>query len=63
MRNVKFKFLHDAQMFAVGVRPIWIMEQKNKIFCLCSVQVPAQPLCRTGRAIKSGKGVPENGWI
>lgn len=63
VRNVKFKFLHDVEAFAVGVSRFGLCSSKNKIFCLCIGTGAGSAFVQAGRAIKSGKGVPENGWI
>lgn len=63
VRNVRFKFLHDVEAFAVGVSRFGLCSTKNKIFCLCIGTGAGSAFVQSGRAVKSGEKVPENGWI
>lgn len=64
LTNVKFKFLHDIEAFAIGES--WMGEAKNdrKILCLCIGTGTGTAFVGDRIILKRAEnGVPLNGWI
>lgn len=60
--NVPFVFCHDAEAFALG--EVWLgLDRADSVLCLCIGTGTGSAYIRDGRIIKSGKGVPPDGWI
>ena len=59
----RFLFLHDIEAFALGESWYGNCRDADKILCVCIGTGAGSAFVENGKTVKTGKGVPENGWI
>ena len=61
--SARFLFLHDIEAFALGESWYGNCRDVDKILCVCIGTGAGSAFVENGKTVKTGKGVPENGWI
>lgn len=61
--SARFLFLHDIEAFALGESWYGNCRDADKILCVCIGTGAGSAFVENGKTVKTGKGVPENGWI
>lgn len=63
LREAQFLFLHDIEAFALGESWYGMCCEAEKIMCVCIGTGAGSAFIENRRTVKTGNGVPENGWI
>ena len=63
LKEAKFLFLHDIEAFALGESWYGTCRGAEKILCVCIGTGAGSAFVEHRKTIKTGTGVPENGWI
>ena len=63
LKEAKFLFLHDIEAFALGESWYGTCCEAEKILCVCIGTGAGSAFVEHRKPVKTGNGVPENGWI
>ncbi len=63
LKEAKFLFLHDIEAFALGESWYGTCCKAEKILCVCIGTGAGSAFVEHRKPVKTGNGVPENGWI
>ena len=63
LKEAQFLFLHDIEAFALGESWYGTCRGAEKILCVCIGTGAGSAFVEHRKTIKTGTGVPENGWI
>ena len=63
LKEAQFLFLHDIEAFALGESWYGTCRGEEKILCVCIGTGAGSAFVEHRKTIKTGTGVPENGWI
>lgn len=63
LEKARFCFLHDIEAFAIGESWFGQMRNEKKILCLCIGTGAGSAFLENRIPLKTGPGVPENGWV
>ena len=63
VKEAPFLFLHDIEAFALGESWYGTCCEAEKIMCVCIGTGAGSAFVERRKPVKTGKGVPENGWI
>lgn len=63
LKEAQFLFLHDIEAFALGESWYGACLGAEKILCVCIGTGAGSAFIEHRKTIKTGTGVPENGWI
>ena len=63
LKEAQFLFLHDIEAFALGESWYGTCRWEEKILCVCIGTGAGSAFVEHRKTIKTGIGVPENGWI
>ena len=63
LKEAQFLFLHDIEAFALGESWYGTCRGEEKILCVCIGTGAGSAFVEHRKTIKTGIGVPENGWI
>lgn len=63
LKEAPFLFLHDIEAFALGESWYGTCCEAEKIMCVCIGTGAGSAFIEYRKTVKTGKGVPENGWI
>ena len=61
--SLEMKFCNDADLYALGEANFGQGRGYKRVLCFCIGTGIGSGFCDNGRLVKSGEGVPENGWI
>lgn len=61
--HAEFSFLHDVEAFALGEGWFGKLRKARSIVCLCIGTGAGSAFLKDKVPVKTGDGVPENGWI